>query len=116
MAPCERACRLSTSSELWACASWEVGGRKLGELPGHPGPDGVAERHLGYLKGRVKLTGEPTNRTSVLDDLNLQLRGVPYFMAEKFSSKYSIAVGCCKKCSADLLFSVDPCGRDSQTI
>lgn len=66
MPPCEGACRLSTTSKLWACTSWEVGGRKLGELPGHPGPDGVAEKHLGHLKGRGKLIGVPTN--SVLDD------------------------------------------------
>lgn len=42
MAPCERACGLSATSKLRACTSWEVRGRKLGELPGHPGPDGVA--------------------------------------------------------------------------
>lgn len=42
--PCERAGGLSATSKLWACTSWEVRGRKLGELPGHPGPDGVARK------------------------------------------------------------------------
>lgn len=69
MPPCERACRLSATSKLWACTSWEVRGRKLGELPGHPGPDGVARRkkkHLGHLEGRGKPTRGPTN--GELDD------------------------------------------------
>lgn len=52
MPPCEGACRLSTTSKLWACTSWEVRGWKLGELPGHPGPDGVAEKKTpGALEG-----------------------------------------------------------------
>lgn len=34
---CERACRLSATSKLWACPSGEVRGHKLSELPGHPG-------------------------------------------------------------------------------
>lgn len=71
MPPCEGACRLGATSKLWAGASWEVGGRKLGELPGHTGPDGVAERHLGLLKGRGELTRLPTNRTSELGNFNL---------------------------------------------
>lgn len=66
MPPCEGARVLSATPKLRACTSWEVGGRKLGELPGHSGPDGVAEKHLGHLKGRGKAIGAPTN--GVLDD------------------------------------------------
>lgn len=51
----ERACGLIATSKLWASPSWEVGCWKLRELPGHPGPDGVAEKHLEYLKGRGEL-------------------------------------------------------------
>lgn len=51
MPPCERACRLGTTSKLCACTSWDVGVRKLGELPGHPGPDGVVENTGGTQRG-----------------------------------------------------------------
>lgn len=77
MPPCEGACRLGTRPKLGACTGWEVGVRKLGELPGHPGPDGVVERYWGRLKRRGKLTGEPTNRTSMLDDFRVSLCSVP---------------------------------------
>lgn len=71
--PREGARRLGTASKLWAGAGWQVGVRKLGELPGHPGPDGVGRKtglprgEGGYLKGSGGLTGESTNRTSMLD-------------------------------------------------
>lgn len=43
--PCQGACGLIATSKLWACPSCEVRGGKLGELPGHPGPDGVSEKN-----------------------------------------------------------------------
>lgn len=51
MPPCEGARGLGTTSKLWACTSWEIRGRELGELPGHPGPDGVAVKSPGALEG-----------------------------------------------------------------
>lgn len=69
--PCKGACRLSATSKLRACPGWEVRARKLRELPGHLGPDGVVRTHLGHLKGGGNLTKVPTNRTSMLDDFQL---------------------------------------------
>lgn len=45
--PCERARRLVAASKLWARTCRKVWGGKLGELPGHPGPDGVAGKSPG---------------------------------------------------------------------
>lgn len=69
--PCERARRLGAAAKLWACTCREVGGGKLGELPGHPGPDGVAGKSPGgHLKGcgpnnnnnkKIKPSGAPAN-------------------------------------------------------
>lgn len=73
MPPCQGASRLSTASKLWACPSWEVWGRKLGELPGHPGPDG-RRNTPGALEGGGELTGVPTNGTSRLDDCGCEHR------------------------------------------
>lgn len=57
MPPREGACRLSATSKLRARAGWEVRGRELGELPGHPGPDGVARRRRRRKKAPGALGG-----------------------------------------------------------
>lgn len=67
---CDRARGLIATSKLWAGPSWEVWCWKLGELPGHPGPDGVAEKHLEHLKGRGELA-EYLPMGQVLDGLDL---------------------------------------------